>query len=350
MTTAIRRNKERDNRLRWRKIKPVSHDEWLAEREHGIGASDAGAVLGVSQYSTPYRVWRRKVGIDEPVKENWAMQQGHIFERVIAEKFKEDMGYDVIGLNSIENRAGKLDWLAVDREKPFLRVSPDWLFWSGEKHNEQNKRILECKTSRVNYTPDCLTNECLSWWVQVQYQMYVLGHDYAYLGFLCVETGDHWFEMIPYNKEYTEGTIIPALEAFWRDNILPAREVEGKECKEQFAPALIDSDDTLCKYPKEQAGKSIEIDNDLADSISAYSNLSRQKKDTEKQIEEVAERIKMQMGDAESITGEDGKPCVTWKANKDSLKFDAKRFEKDHPDLFKEYCEVKPGVRVFKVK
>ena len=338
------------NTQRWYKIKPKDHDGWLAEREHGIGASEAGAILGVSSFSSPYRVWRRKVGIDEPVKENWAMMQGHIFERVIAERFREEMGYDVIGLNSVENRAGKLDWLAVDKEKPFLRVSPDWLFWSGEKRNESSKRILEGKTSRINYTPDCITGDCLSWWIQVQYQMYVLGHDFAYIGFLCVETGDHWFEHISYNKEFTEGTLIPALEAFWHDNILPARKVEDKECKEQYAPALIDSDDTLCKFPKELAGKTIEIDNDLSEIISSYANLSRQKKDIEKLMDEAVTKIKLQMGDAEAIIGEGGKPCVTWKCNKDSEKFNDKKFREEHPDLYKEYTEVKPGARIFKVK
>ena len=40
---------------------------------------------------------------------------------------------------------------------------------------------------------------------------------------------------------------------------------------------------------------------------------------------------------------------ATWKQNKDSLKFDQKKFENDHPDLYSEYLLRRPGSRVLRI-
>ena len=45
-------------------IKYKSREEWLQNRSNGIGASEAGTVLGLNPWETPYQLWRRKKGID----------------------------------------------------------------------------------------------------------------------------------------------------------------------------------------------------------------------------------------------------------------------------------------------
>lgn len=345
---------------KWYKVKPSSHDEWLKERNKGIGASEAGAVVGVSKYSSPYGIWRKKIGLDEPIRENWAMEQGHIFERHIAELFQQEYGFEVIGLYSIENRKGKIDWLAVDCENQFLRVSPDWLFYSGGKKNESNKRILECKTSRNNYQKDCLLDECLSWWVQVQYQMYVLRHDYAYIGFLCVETGDHWFERIEYNEEFCKKTLIPNIIELWHDHIKPAmcilkeKAVPAKFIEDQlneYAPHITTSTDTATRYPRQQEGKSTDVPEfDFFDKLTEYKARRTQIKELEEANKEFEESIKVFMQDAEFIPATDGKPIVTWKTNKPSQRFDEKRFKSENPDMYEQYLYEREGSRVLKIK
>ena len=39
-----------------------SREEWLEGRLHGLGASDIGALLGVSKFKTPIQLWREKTG------------------------------------------------------------------------------------------------------------------------------------------------------------------------------------------------------------------------------------------------------------------------------------------------
>ena len=57
-------------------LKPATHEEWLEERSKGIGSSEVGTIMGVNHFDTPYRLWRRKVGIDGPVESNEAMEMG----------------------------------------------------------------------------------------------------------------------------------------------------------------------------------------------------------------------------------------------------------------------------------
>lgn len=331
---------------RYKVLRPATHDEWLEHRKKGIGASEAGIILGVNKYTTPYQLWCLKLGITPPVEENWAMQQGHIVEPYIAQLFEEEVGYQVI-------KASKGDWLAIDKERPYLRVSPDWTFWYGEKHNEQGKALLECKSSRNDYQPDCLQNECLSWFVQVQYQMYVMGYTAAYLGFLCVENGHHWFEYIEFNPEFVNKTLIPAIEKFWNENVAPGRialETEGKDAAMEFAPENLTADDVPMRYPHQTEGKSIEITDDYAGRLSEYLQLRQQKKTIEEKMKAFEDDTRLIMADAESIVDAEGHPYVTYKQNKSSMKFDGKAFQAQHKDLYGQYLVETPGARVLKIK
>lgn len=50
--------------------------EWLAWRQNGLGASDAPAVMGRSRWTTPYGLYRQKIGLDPGPKMNPAMLRG----------------------------------------------------------------------------------------------------------------------------------------------------------------------------------------------------------------------------------------------------------------------------------
>lgn len=347
--------KRRYHRLDEKTVSRWDRDMWSIERNNGIGASEASGVIDCNRYVTPYRIFRRKLGMDKPLEESWAMQQGHIFEKHIAELFEEEMGYEVIGLRTM--KVHKVDWLAVDNEKPFLRVSPDWIYWGGDKKkNEQNKAILECKTSRNDYSPEDLAkpDKCFSWIVQVQYQMHVMGYKDAYIGFLNVENGKHWFEYVKYDENFCNNVLIPALEDLWNNHIVPAREyvASHKSCSmeelEQFAPDMVDADDISLRYPKQTEGKVLPL-GEQVDNLSIYYQLRQQKKTIEDEMKKYEDGWKVLLADAEGLSLE-GKAVITFKANKSSMKFDEKKFAADCPDQYEQYLYEKPGARVLRIK
>ena len=71
------------------------------------------------------------------------MRAGHILESAVATYFEQESGRQVI-------KASEGDWLAVDTERDFLRVSPDRTYWLEGKHSNDNKGILECKTTQMD--------------------------------------------------------------------------------------------------------------------------------------------------------------------------------------------------------
>ena len=44
--------------MAYRTIRPATHQEWLDERKKGIGSSEAGTIMGVNKFDTPYSLWR----------------------------------------------------------------------------------------------------------------------------------------------------------------------------------------------------------------------------------------------------------------------------------------------------
>ncbi len=62
-------------------------EAWKEWRRSRIGAADAGAILGVSPWTTPYQLWSEKIGIAEPKQLNLAMSRGHELEEPARHEF-----------------------------------------------------------------------------------------------------------------------------------------------------------------------------------------------------------------------------------------------------------------------
>lgn len=78
-------------------ITPLNREAWLAERRGGIGASEVGAILGLSPWDSPLEVYLRKVGklADSPPGE--AMRFGLALEPVILSAYCERFGGRIAG-------------------------------------------------------------------------------------------------------------------------------------------------------------------------------------------------------------------------------------------------------------
>lgn len=108
--------------------------EWHELRMKGITGTDVGAILGVSPFSSAYKIWAIKTGlIKDEVKQNQAMRLGQLLEPALLQLFKEEhpeMDVFEVGTYSHE-------------DYPFMIANPDGLAWEGDK-----LWIIEIKTSR----------------------------------------------------------------------------------------------------------------------------------------------------------------------------------------------------------
>lgn len=308
-------------------IRPKDRGEWLKYRESGIGSSEVATIVGLNPWETPYQLWRRKVGLDAPKRENFAMKAGHYLEDAVSLFWQDETGQQVI-----KSSAG--DWLIRDNERPYLQVSPDRTYWLRDMpHSNDNKGILEIKTTQKSIDEDDIPKH---WFCQVQYQLGVAGYQYGSLAWLT-QGRDFGYKDLAFVPDFYDW-LVEEVDKFWLDNI------QGKQ-----EPTAANVQDILLKYNRHTDGKIVEVNDEI---FAAYQEL-KEVRDELSAIEEkktaLEEKIKMGFGDAEAISY-GGQTIATWKAPKPSSKFDAKAFTAAHPDLAKEFTTPTQGARRFLLK
>jgi putative phage-type endonuclease len=308
-------------------IKPKDRTEWLEHRKSGIGSSEVASILGLNPFETPYQLWRRKQGIDPAKDETFAMKAGHYLEDAVTMFWADETGREVI-----KSSAG--DWLYRSAEKPFMQVSPDRTFWLPDMpKNNENKGILECKTTQKTIDADDLPKH---WFVQVQYQLGVSGFEQGSLAWLSSgrEFGYKDIALVPNFFRW----ISEEVERFWTDNIIGGQEPESTSVE-----------DVVTKYARHTDGKIIETTEEILQAYTELKGVKEELKKLDERKDELEAKIKLTFGDAEAISY-CGQTLATWKAAKDSEKFDSKLFCKEHPELERQYTMTVPGSRRFLLK
>ena len=314
-------------------IRPQDRREWLKQRGFGIGSSEVGTILGLNPWDTPYQLWRRKMGMDAPKEENFAMRAGHYLEDAVSKFYADATGKEII-------KASAGDWLIVNNEREYLRVSPDRTFWiPGRTKSDKNKGILECKTTQMKIEKD---NVPMHWYSQLQYQLGVAELEQGALAWLIAGREFDYLE-VEFDKEFYE-YMVGEVERFWIDNIKG-----GKE------PDMFNVDDVVLRNPRHVAGHYIEADGELLEELAELRDIKSEVSRLDARKKELEERVKMIMGDAEALVAPgstQAKPQVlaTWKTSKDSLKFDEKKFAAENPDIYAKYQFTKSGSRTFLLK
>lgn len=268
-------------------IRPNSHEEWLTEREKGIGASEVAAILGLSPWDTPFSLWLKKTHQADPEPENFAMRRGHYLEDAVVQWWQDETGEKVI-------KASAADIIYVHPDYDFMRVTPDRIV-------KGRKKMLEVK-STAGYMgeeiPDYYLAQCI-------YQMYVTGIHEEELIYI---QGDLTFGRfnVPYDEEFAE-FIAEKVSQFWNECV-----IGGKE------PELISVSDFTLKGS--DPGTTIEADDDAFVQILSLRTINKAlARDTE-EADACKDAIKLYMGEKESITY-NGQVLATWKTGAKSRIF-----------------------------
>lgn len=307
-------------------IRPETREQWLIQRQNGIGSSEVATIIGVNPYETPYQLWRRKKGLDPAKEENFAMRAGHYLEDAVARFFADETGREII-------KSSASDFIIADADRPYLQVSPDRTYWLGGKKSNGNKAILECKTTQRTVDPDDIPR----WWfVQLQYQLGVAGMEHGSLAWLSAgrEFGYKDIALVPDFYDW----VVSEVDRFWKDNV-----VGGAE------PDAVNAADVMVKYARHVDGKSVEITPESYVEVSDLKEVRSQMSELEERKKALEDKVKMMFADAEALTY-GGSTIATWKTPKPGRKFDEKRFKNEHPDMWESYCVESQGARRLLIK
>lgn len=155
-------------------ISSKDRDEWLLNRTHGIGGSDASAVLGINPYKSNVRLWEEKTGLARPedISDKPYVQYGTQAEPLIRKLFALD--YPEYDVTYHEHR------ILRSKTHPFMTASLD-----GELKDSDGRRgILEIKTSNILQSAQYEKwNEKIPqiYYAQVLHYLVVTGYEFVVL-------------------------------------------------------------------------------------------------------------------------------------------------------------------------
>jgi len=321
----------------------LSREQWLELRKTGIGGSDAGTILGVNPYSSPYALWASKTGlVEDTFKGNAATDWGNRLERTVAEAFAQETNKAVV------------EWpVMLQGEKPWQLANVDFFIvdkpeWNGAVTTVEDmgdlriEAILECKTTGIVGRGNARAWEnngvpTSYFWQGAHYSL-VTGVHTVFFACLIGSVG-----LVIRERNYEQETLGQLLEAeanFWElIQKKSAPDLTGADAEFEVLKAL---------YP-ESTGTSVEVSEWILDRLADYRQAKAELDEAEAKVKAARVELEAAIADADEATYQ-GRTLFTYKSNKCSAKFDDKRFREEYPELYNQYLVERQGARVLRLK
>jgi putative phage-type endonuclease len=265
-------------------------DAWLEARMEGIGASEAAAAVGLSQWESRVGLWAHKLGLIPPREPTMPMILGQELEPLIARLYTEQTGIKV-------------------RRATQLRQHPEHAFMLASLDRRAGRKPIELKFSQrgdgygepgTDEVPDDVL-------VQVLHQLAVVDEPEGEVALLRPSRDELAIYVIRRDSS-AEAAMIEEEAVFW-DHVLTRTEppIDGSEATHRALAAI---------YPRDN-GEAIEADQDARDLMLALRN-ARANEDAWHALREDREALlKAAIGDASRLVAA-GVGEITWRATKDS--------------------------------
>lgn len=249
-------------------------------RRGGIGASDAGPVLGADgSYRTNVDVWRDKVGDATPFEGNRFTEWGHRLEGVVAEAFSEIAGVEIQPAH----------WILAHPDLQHVRANPDRAV---VEHGQVGVYEGKIADSRVGHRwaggqddgdfPD-------AYHAQVQHQLLVTGLDFGYLAVLIGGNDLRW-RRIEADLELHELMLEEYERFWWHVTHCTPPEPNGDPTGNKAALGALYGRGGNPEW-------TVPID-DLADTLRALDAAKQARKLTDDEIERLSNEVKARLGNA----------------------------------------------------
>jgi putative phage-type endonuclease len=322
----------------------LSRDAWLEFRRKGLGGSDAGVVLGLSKYRSPFDLWADKRGLVEPQASNAAMDWGNALESVVAERYAIEYQQAVVEWPVMLQ--GKYEWQLANLD--YVIVEPSAKYPAGQVTTDENLNpedilaILEIKTAGIasrgssrDWDDDGIP---ATYYWQVIHYAAVTGVRSAVVAALIGGQGLVVRDLTV--EEYEVEHLTKKEQAFWQtvvDGVEP--DLIGRESELETLKAL---------YPNSEP-KTVEVDEFVKDLVEEYQTLKVQQDELEGRLLKVRGQLVQAAGEADTVTHND-EVLFTYKSSKAGEAFDAKAFKEADPETYAKFTKPKPGFRTLRIK
>lgn len=283
--------------------------DWLAWRAAGIGASDIGAILGLSTFASPFSLWAEKSGMLPAQDDTPRLRIGRRMETVLAAEFTDMTGLHV---------AGEQTWI-THRDHPWARATVDgFVVESPDSDVTDALGVIEFKTDGRFGWPDGIPANYLA---QVRWQMACANVDHAWL---VVMFAGFRVEVHDVARDIDDETFMLERAAeFWQhvaDGTPPP--VDGSDATAHALAAI---------HPTETPGVTLDADPDLVELLARRSAIKARITADEKVVKALDNELTALIGDAETIRI-DGTPAWTYRAQTRAT-VDRAALESAHPDI-----------------
>lgn len=294
------------------KTKNMSNDDWLRIRTKSIGGSDCGAILGMNKYESPLSLYNKKIGLIEPedISDKLPVRFGNWNEDLVAKLFEEETGKKVRNHN----------FMMYHKDYDFISANVDKVLVS-------ENAILECKTASEFKKKEWIDgNVPGSYMAQCYHYMLVTGAERVYIAVLFGNSSFQ-YEVIERDEEVLQQILEKEIN-FWKNHVEKRIPPEADNSKA--------SEDALNKMWQPKKESEIKFGDEQANLLKKWHIIQKQKKQLDEDERAVKNKLREYMGENEVGKSENFK--ATWKPQKSS-RFDKKRFEKDNPELAKQYIK-----------
>lgn len=275
------------------------------ERQTYIGGSDIAAIMGMSRWSTPLRLWAEKTGrIEQPdLSNNEAVEMGRDLEEFVAQKFSEKTGKTV-------RRAPKK---YNHKDYDFLAANIDRLITGSDE-------LLECKTCTLWKKEEWEEGIPQEYVYQVIWYLGITGRK---VGWIAVLIGGQMFryKQIDFDAELFEIMVDKAIN-FWQ------------MVQEDIAPEAMPQDgETLAELFPNHTEDLIQ-NQEIEDRVAYLQETKMQIKDMKDEQEKLETELKTMINEKAGILTKKYK--VTWKTQI-SRRIDTKTLKEELPDIAEKF-------------
>lgn len=299
--------------------KDMDRNDWLEWRRKGFGGSDISGFLGMNKWKTPLQIYISKVeppSHDELTSE--AAEWGNILEPVVRNQFK---------LKHPELLVRQSHFMWQHPEYDFMVANVDGFIYDKEK----GWGVLEIKTSSEyrlkEWDGEEVPEEYL---LQAQHYLACLGLMWGWFAVLI--GGNKYREFYFERDDELIESLITLEKDFWYNHVVAMvpPEMDGSEASERLIKQM---------HPVEsvkEKNESIALPSEAGKLLEVLDKTKEQIKELEFTKKEAENKLKQFIGDYQKASFFDRE--IKW-SRIDTNRFDTKTFEKEHPDLYKQYVK-----------